>query len=58
MKVPNTEGRAGMAAVADPEKNLDFGKLASGICISLPPYARPLFLRILDQVDMTGEFKS
>jgi len=55
--VPGTEGRAGMAALA----------LAAEVDLSgeeffrhverLPAYARPVFLRVVDNVDMTGTFK-
>lgn len=55
VKVPNTEGRAGMVAIADPDKRLDLEKIAVAIQTSLPAYARPLFLRALDEVDTTGE---
>lgn len=54
VKIPNTEGRAGMVAMTDPGKVIDLGKLAAGICKSLPAYARPLFLRLQDEVDITG----
>jgi solute carrier family 27 fatty acid transporter 1/4 len=52
--VPDTEGKAGMAAISDPDGNLDLEKLATGICKSLPAYARPLFLRVLTEMDVTG----
>jgi len=52
VKVPHTEGRAGMVAIAD--KNLDLHRLANGLKKSLPHYARPLFLRLMDYVDLTG----
>ena len=57
VKVPNTEGRAGMTAIAYPNglTSDDLDKLATGISKSLPPYARPLFLRVLDIMDMTGK---
>ena len=43
--VPGTEGAAGMAAlVADGA--LDFAELRRHLVRRLPPYARPLFLRI------------
>jgi len=54
VKVPNTEGRAGMVAIADEIQNLDLHRLANGLKKSLPHYARPLFLRIMDSVDVTG----
>ena len=57
--VPGTEGRAGMALVVpadgapfDPE---GFYAFAARV---LPPYARPLFVRVATQVDVTGNFKN
>lgn len=54
--VPGTEGRVGMAAaVADRPLDLDcFRKHLAGC---LPAYARPAFLRIRSEVDLTGTFK-
>ena len=49
------EGRAGMAAVADPDGLLDLDGLATGIRRALPSYAQPLFLRKVKHLDMTGE---
>ena len=54
--VPGTEGRAGMAAlVIGPEFDLEaFHRELTG---KLPDYARPLFLRIVSALDVTGTFK-
>lgn len=51
------EGRAGMAAILDPERKVDLNALANNLKKVLPPYARPLFVRLLVKVDMTGTFK-
>jgi len=54
--VPGVEGRVGMAAVvADGE--LDLAGLRRYLIDRLPAYARPLFLRICDEVAVTGTFK-
>jgi len=54
--VPGADGRAGMAAlVAMP--GLDIDKLSEHISAHLPAYARPLFLRLLPQMEITGTFK-
>ena len=54
--VPGYEGRAGMAAlVAD--KGLDLDALARHLAAQLPPYARPLFLRLQKQPTVTMTFK-
>ncbi|KAG6449644.1 hypothetical protein O3G_MSEX006145 [Manduca sexta] len=55
--IPHTEGKAGMAAIADPENKLDLTALAKGLKSSLPVYARPLFLRILPETPLTATFK-
>ncbi|XP_055634949.1 long-chain fatty acid transport protein 4 isoform X2 [Toxorhynchites rutilus septentrionalis] len=57
VEIPNLEGRAGMAAVLDPERQVDLIKLAQTLKGTLPPYARPMFVRLLTKVDMTGTFK-
>ncbi|XP_073962812.1 long-chain fatty acid transport protein 1-like [Choristoneura fumiferana] len=55
--IPNVEGKAGMAAIADPGKKLDFSLLSKGIRSSLPAYARPLFIRVLPEPPLTATFK-
>lgn len=57
VQVPEQEGKAGMAAIADPGNDLDFKALADGLDQTLPAYARPIFIRILGKMDMTGTFK-
>jgi len=57
--VPDTEGRAGMALVV-PADGAPFdpaGFFAHAAKV-LPPYARPLFVRVAAQVDVTGNFKT
>jgi fatty-acyl-CoA synthase len=54
--VPGSEGRAGMAAiVAGPAFDLQI--LSEHLGASLPSYARPLFLRVEDKIDVTSTFK-
>lgn len=57
IEVPETEGRAGMAAIVDPNNEIDLDQLATGIRASLPAYARPIFIRVLKELPMTGTFK-
>lgn len=57
VEVRGQEGRAGMAAVFDPEGNVDLGVLVEGVRKALPSYARPIFVRILKKLDMTGTYK-
>lgn len=44
-----------MAAIVDPEHTLRLDQLAEGVRRSLPAYARPLFIRILDEAPLTGK---
>lgn len=55
--VPGTEGRAGMAAVVDPDSKISFETLARSLKQLLPSYAIPVFLRIVHKVEVTGTFK-
>lgn len=55
VEVPGSEGKAGMAAIADIDGNIDLTVLASGLTKQLPSYARPLFVRILKEINMTGK---
>lgn len=57
VQIPNTEGRAGMAAILDVEQTIDLDALSDGLKAVLPAYARPQFIRLLRKVDMTGTFK-
>ena len=50
------DGRAGMAAIVCDGK-CDLGALHAHLAANLPEYARPLFLRIQRQLDVTGTFK-
>ncbi|MBS0377914.1 MAG: long-chain-acyl-CoA synthetase [Proteobacteria bacterium] len=54
--VPGADGRAGMAAlVTGPE--FDLGQLSAVLSAQLPAYARPVFIRILRHLEVTGTFK-
>ena len=58
VKVPGTEGRAGMAAIVDPDnEGIDLTLLVQDLIKLLPSYAHPMFLRIVDSVSVTGTFK-
>lgn len=43
-----------MAAIADPKAKVSPNVLYQELQKVLPPYARPIFLRLLPQVDTTG----
>ena len=46
-----------MAALVDPDSLIDMETLGVGIRNNLPVYARPIFIRIMPQLPMTGTFK-
>ena len=54
VEVPGAEGRAGMAAIVEPEGGLDLQKFLQAVKHQLPSYAVPLFVRIVEEVDLTG----
>jgi fatty-acyl-CoA synthase len=56
VEVPGHEGRAGMAAIVC-EPDTDLVVLRSYLAAHLPDYARPLFLRIRGEIDVTSTFK-
>lgn len=44
-----------MCGIVDTKDTLDLDKLAKDLEQELPPYARPIFLRIMTSMDMTGK---
>ena len=54
--IPGREGRAGMAAVVC-NGAPDLAALHTHLRSHLPDYARPVFLRIQSEIDVTGTFK-
>jgi len=40
-----------------PERRVDLTKLYAGMVDKLPNYARPIFLRFVEEIDVTGTFK-
>ena len=46
-----------MAAIMNSEGNVDLKKLAEGLRKSLPHYARPMFIRLIKELQMTGTYK-
>jgi fatty-acyl-CoA synthase len=58
VQIPGREGRAGMAAiVCDENSKCDLAGLRAHLDAHLPEYARPLFLRIQNEIEVTGTFK-
>jgi len=54
--VPGADGRAGMAALVTGE-GFDIANLAGALAGNLPAYARPIFIRLLPELEITGTFK-
>ena len=58
VEVPGADGRAGMAALRLKEGcELDVDGLAVHVARELPPYARPVFVRVQSEIEVTGTFK-
>jgi fatty-acyl-CoA synthase len=56
VQVPGQDGRAGMASLSvSPE--FDLGSLGEQLKANLPAYARPIFIRIQPEQEITGTFK-
>ena len=54
--VKGYDGKAGMIAVVS-DGHLDLAALRSHVAKSLPDYARPIFIRLKRELDVTGTFK-
>jgi fatty-acyl-CoA synthase len=58
VSLPGQDGKAGMAAILPSDDAfLDLNALADHLARNLPHHARPVFLRIRREMDMTGTFK-
>ena len=56
--IPNADGRAGMAAITlRSGEQLELAGFSEFVARELPPYARPVFLRIQPEMEVTGTFK-
>jgi fatty-acyl-CoA synthase len=56
VEVPGQDGRAGMAALVV-DGSFDPEVFAARVNSELPVYARPLFLRLMPEIEITGTFK-
>ena len=57
VEVPGNEGRAGMAAIVGTRDTVDLSTLPHQLSLSLPPYAVPIFVRLIESAELTGTFK-
>jgi citronellyl-CoA synthetase len=59
VEIPGADGRAGMASITlnDDVAALDLERFSSFVRDVLPSYAVPVFLRIDEDIDVTGTFK-
>ncbi|WP_278313522.1 long-chain-acyl-CoA synthetase [Lolliginicoccus levis] len=59
VEVPGADGKAGMAAIQLHDgASFDGKKFANHLIETLPSYAVPLFVRLIDEVEQTSTFKS
>jgi len=56
VEIAGADGRAGMAAIV-PEGAFDPKAFSEHVARELPPYAQPVFVRLLPALDATGTFK-
>lgn len=58
VRIPGCEGRAGMAAISDPNLSMNPNSILESLRNNLPHYAIPVFIRIVPKVELTeGTFK-
>jgi len=58
VEIPGVEGRAGMAAIVDEADAFNLRQFIERMQQQLPPYARPIFIRLCKEVDTTeGTYK-
>ncbi len=59
VQIPGTDGRAGMVSInlKENETSLDLNAFADYVNRELPPFSRPVFVRVQSQIEVTGTFK-
>ncbi|MBI3993075.1 MAG: long-chain-acyl-CoA synthetase, partial [Candidatus Lambdaproteobacteria bacterium] len=58
VEVPHAEGRAGLAAITmDGGRQFDPQAFYGFVSSKLPAYARPAFVRLISEMELTGTFK-
>ena len=56
-QVPHVEGKAGMVAIHDVDESVNLQEFDEKLKKMLPSYARPLFVRIIKNLPLTGTYK-
>jgi len=56
VKIPGTDGRAGMATIVV-DSDFSVEELRKHLAEKLPAYARPMFLRVRSEIELTPTFK-
>jgi len=56
VEIPGADGRAGMAAIVA-DDHFDLAAFRGHLIDRLPAYAHPVFLRVRDDLEVTGTFK-
>ena len=56
--VPGVEGKAGMAAIVEDAARFDLESFLQRLKAELPSYSIPLFLRLVNSIDITGNWLS
>ncbi|XP_015921094.3 long-chain fatty acid transport protein 1 [Parasteatoda tepidariorum] len=57
VEIPNNDGRAGMAAVQMKANDINCSDLYLNLKKKLPSYALPMFIRVCDDLELTGTYK-
>ena len=57
VKVPKSEGRAGMVAFKCALHDFNWDEVSSFVANNIPTYAQPIFVRIIEELETTGTFK-
>jgi acyl-CoA synthetase (AMP-forming)/AMP-acid ligase II len=57
VQVAHSEGRAGMVAFNCNPDTFDWHAFSSFVDEKLPAYARPVFIRVIEELETTGTFK-
>lgn len=57
VEIAGCEGKAGMATILDPNRTINLDNLSQELRKVLPAFSVPLFIRIVQHLEITGTFK-